>query len=231
MIMTTMLMKRRKAGAPTISLRVPRKNVLKSSRRPSNTGSHRSGGSNRRESHSSSSRRDRDRDRDRERDGPRSPGGSSLKSDRSHRSSSQRNSAPPESPYKSMSSKFMDESTASGSISSTPRRSKQSHTSGIPRSPAGIMMSPGGSSRKSSNGSVTSSGSSNRRRASPKDRGSASRRASTGTSTTNSTGESSPDKLARILELGDKWKTMKQKHEMAAQQATSRRVDLTKEIF
>lgn len=39
------------------------------------------------------------------------------------------------------------------------------------------------------------------------------------------------DKLSKILELGNQWKNMKEKHELASQQATSRRSDLTKEIF
>ena len=126
---------------------------------------------------------------------------SSLKSDRSGRSHSSRQQ--PESPYKSMSKNFGDE------VSGTPsRRSKKStHSSGIPKSPG--MISP--SAKKAMKDSSSVSSSSSRRRASAKEEGG--------------------DKLARILELGNQWKNMKQQHEIAAQQATNRRVDLTKEIF
>jgi len=41
----------------------------------------------------------------------------------------------------------------------------------------------------------------------------------------------SEDKLAKILALKNQWKAMKDQHEIAAQQASNRRVDLTKELF
>ncbi|CAB9516526.1 expressed unknown protein [Seminavis robusta] len=154
----------------------------------------------------------------------KSPSGNSTKSDRSSRNGSKRDiqSSPRrtsatadalKSPYKALSKLTIDD----GSAAVTPRRSKKgtSAGSGIPRAP---VASPGGSSRKSSSsrdrvageGSSSSIGSSRR------------------TSEAAGGGE---NKLQRILELGNQWKNMKQQHEMAAQQATSRRVDLTKEIF
>jgi hypothetical protein len=58
-------------------------------------------------------------------------------------------------------------------------------------------------------------------------------RESTGSSSREGgTGGGGPDdKLSKILQLGNQWKTMKEQHEMASQQATTRRGDLTKEIL
>ena len=61
-----------------------------------------------------------------------------------------------------------------------------------------------------------------------KERGAASRPPKPARESSNSAED---DKLSKILQLGNQWKTMKEQHELASQQASSRRVDLKKEIF
>lgn len=179
---------------------------------------------------STSSRQRRESSRREGRD--RSPtGNSSVKSERSNqqsRNGSHRHLQSPtassrtlesgKSPYKGLSKLAAEEHGTS-----TPLRTAKKASSGIPRAPAVAgLVSPRKTSAHhrmsaAAGNSSLSSGISNS--------SSSSRRKSEAAEPPVS------DKLQRILELGNQWKTMKQQHEIAAQQASSRRVDLTKEIF
>jgi hypothetical protein len=127
------------------------------------------------------------------------------------------------SPYKGLSKLAVEEQRG------TPQRAAKKASSGIPRAAAAApTVAPGfASPRKTSAHHRMSAAVGNNSYSSGISSSSRSRRGS------EAAAEASPatDKLQRILELGNKWKTMKQQHEVATQQATSRRVDLTKEIF
>jgi len=111
-------------------------------------------------------------------------------------------------------------STGSGGRSRKQRPGGSSVASGIPRSPApssarasvsSSLMSPSGRSRAAA--------------------GSSSRRKSESAAAPPSPAGAANDKLAKILALKNQWSQAKEKHEQIAQQAITRRTDLTKEIF
>ena len=126
------------------------------------------------------------------------------------------------SPYKSL-SKLAVPST---DFASSPRKFVGRPPSGLPRSPAPTT-------RGSTLGMVSPSGSKDSKPASSSSRRRKSENGTFSSSTADASANAggSEDKLAKILALKNQWKAMKDQHEIAAQQASNRRVDLTKELF